>query len=399
VSIKSSPASKCAAAAAAGGADNMICFATKSMVEQDQDMILKQIFVRDIPLLDVRAEGEFAKGAFPTSVNIPILNDEQRHLVGCCYKERGPEAAYQLGVQLVGPVKDERVKAWKDFAQSNPSGYVYCFRGGSRSQISQGSLKEAGIDYPLVPGGYKRMRQFLIDELERIQDLPIIMIGGRTGSGKTRLLKQFATHVDLEGLANHRGSAFGALIQPQPSQINFENQLAIEFLKLQQSDQRPIFIEEEGRRIGQMTLPLNMHTAMLEKYPVIEMELSMNDRVQICMQDYVTELFPLFQAEYGNSAAPEAFRRVHLNNLGRIKKRVPHYEIVHQQVTRALDMFLESGNESGFCEPIEAMLHYYDKMYDYQADNRKGEVLFRGDSQAILEWARSPEGHRKLAEV
>ena len=143
--------------------------------------IITKIFTDDIPLLDVRAEVEFAKGAFPNSINIPILDDEQRHLVGTCYKKEGPKAAFDLGVELVTPVKEQRIRAWKTFSEANPTGYLYCFRGGSRSQISQAGLKEAGVDYPLVDGGYKRMRQFLIDELEKIQSLPIVMIGGRTG--------------------------------------------------------------------------------------------------------------------------------------------------------------------------------------------------------------------------
>lgn len=150
---------------------------------QNNDEVIRNILINDIPLLDVRAEVEFAKGAFPTSINIPILDDEQRRLVGTCYKEEGPEAAFELGVELVTPVKEQRVKAWKEHAEANPTGYVYCFRGGSRSQISQAGLKEAGIEYPLVVGGYKAMRQVALDELEKVQDFPIVMIGGRTGSG------------------------------------------------------------------------------------------------------------------------------------------------------------------------------------------------------------------------
>ena len=134
---------------------------------EDDDMI-RRIFTDDLPLLDVRAEVEFAKGAFPNSVNIPLLDDEQRRLVGTCYKEEGPKAAFDLGVELITPFKDQRIAAWKRFSEANPTGYLYCFRGGSRSQISQAGLKEAGVDYPLVDGGYKRMRQFLIDELEMV---------------------------------------------------------------------------------------------------------------------------------------------------------------------------------------------------------------------------------------
>jgi len=374
------------------------------------DDCIMRIFTDDIPLLDVRAEVEFEKGAFPNSVNMPILNDEQRHLVGTCYKEIGPEAAFDLGEELVTPFKEERISAWKNHAQENPAGYVYCFRGGSRSQITQSLLKEAGVDYPLVAGGYKAMRQFLIEELERVPDLPIIMIGGRTASGKTHLLKHFTRHVDLEGIANHRGSTFGALVDPQPTPINFENEVAIEFLKLRQSgslagqnqQQQPIFIEEEGRHIGRLSLPSGMHDAMIDRFPVVELETPMEDRVRICVDDYVTDMFPLFVSAEINGdldLAHEKFREAHLNSLGRIKKRVQNYEEVNSQLIKGLDLFQRSNgiDVSGFSDFTESILQYYDKMYDYQMDQRKGEVLFRGDSKSIIEWSESEEGLKGYA--
>ena len=209
-------------------------------------------------------------------------------------------------------------------------------------------------------------------------------------------MKQFPNYVDLEGVANHRGSSFGGLVNPQPTQINFENALATKFLKIQQSGKHPIIIEEEGRRIGQRILPLSMHRAMLNIFPVIELETPMDDRVNVCVQDYVTDMFPLFSAEYGDRAYEE-FRKVHLNNLCRNKKKVPHYAEIYSQVSEALDMFEDCGDTSAFRKPTKAMLQYYDTMYDYQADQRKGKVLFRGDSKSILEWAESDEGRQRLA--
>eukprot|EP00978_Attheya_sp_CCMP212_P020968 scaffold60711_cov65-Attheya_sp.AAC.15 len=383
-----------------------------SIINDDDVLLFRRIFTNDIPLLDVRAGVEFAKGAFPTSVNMPILNDEQRHLVGICYKENGSKAAYELGVELVTPVQEQLINAWKKHAEANPTGYLYCFRGGSRSAISQKGLRQmAGVEYPRVAGGYKAMRQFLLNELEQVQDLPIVMIGGRTASGKTHLLKHFTQFVDLEGLANHRGSAFGALVDPQPTQINFENDVAIAFLKLQQqqsssssltdsdsgSGQHAIFIEEEGRRIGRLTLPLSMYRSMVDHYPCVELITPWEDRVRVCMKDYVTDMFPLFESSYGD-LAHEKFRNAHLNSLDRIKKRLPDHDVIRQQVTEALDLFEQNdGDDSGFHQPIEQMLHFYDKMYDYQSSQRNGTVLFRGDSKAIIDWAESKEGRRTLA--
>ncbi|KAL3934446.1 MAG: hypothetical protein SGARI_003377 [Bacillariaceae sp.] len=138
--------------------------------------------------------------------------------------------------------------------------------------------------------------------------------------------------------------------------------------------------------------------AMLDDYPVVELETPMEDRVKICVQDYVTDMFPLFDTGYGDGAHEE-FRKVHLNSLDRIKKKVPNYGEIHQQVSEALDLFENCGDMSGFDEPTKAMLQCYDKMYDYQADQRKGEVLFRGDRKSIIEWTESEEGRRKLAVV
>jgi tRNA 2-selenouridine synthase len=359
--------------------------------------VFQNIFTNDLPLLDLRADVEFSKGAFPTSVNIPLLDDEQRRLVGTCYKTDGPEAAFALGVELITPLKGQRVQAWKDFAEAHPNGYMYCFRGGSRSQISQQGLQEAGIDYPRVTGGYKAMRQYLIDELEQIQDLPIVMIGGRTGSGKTELVKQFEHHVDLEGLANHRGSAFGGVLTPQPTQINFENTLAIGFLKLRQSQTSPIIIEEEGKRIGQLILPASMYKSMSSRYPVIELETPMDERIERCVQDYVVDLFPSFQSMYGDRAYEE-LRQTHLFSLQRIRKRLPDYETTKQQVSEALDAFEATGDLAGFYEPTKSMMHLYDKYYDFQQGERESKVLFQGDMESILEWARSHEGQTCMKE-
>mmetsp|Transcript_777 Transcript_777/g.1216 ORF Transcript_777/g.1216 Transcript_777/m.1216 type:complete len:448 (-) Transcript_777:4264-5607(-) len=359
----------------------------------------KSIFLNDAPLLDVRAEVEYEKGAFPQSVNVPILDDEQRTLVGTCYKQEGPEAAFQLGRSLMTPeVQIQRLQEWKHFLEEHPNGdgYLYCFRGGARSNIVQTELQKmtGGAKYPLVIGGYKAMRRFLIDDMEQsIKELPIVMVGGRTGSGKTHLLKRFERFVDLEGLANHRGSSFGGLVEEEPSQINFENTLAIALLKVrEESSSLPVFIEEEGRRIGRRMLPLSLHQAMLDRYPTIILETPMEERVQTCIQDYVTDLFPHFLSSYAADEAYVKFRKKQLDGLDRIKKKLgpTFYEIITRQVSEALDVFEASNGQdiSGFEEPTETLLReYYDPMYDYQSHaKRKGDVLYQGNAQELLDW-------------
>jgi tRNA 2-selenouridine synthase len=308
-----------------------------------------KIFTEGTPLLDVRADVEFSKGAYPQSVNVPILDDDQRCAVGTRYKQNGQDAAIALGHELITPeLKAQRVQAWKAHAEAHPDGYLYCFRGGLRSRITQQWLKEAGLDYPLVVGGYKAMRTYLMEETEEsIKQLPLVLIGGRTASGKTHLLKTLSRQLDLEGLANHRGSSFGALVEPQPTQINFENKISIELLKLRQAGPLPVFIEDEGRRIGQRTLPMCLHLSMVERYPLVIMEIPMEERVKSCVRDYITDLYPLFLSNYGEQAH-EKFSEKYLDNLFRIQKRFggDRYKIVNEQFIEALAL-LKDGDESG----------------------------------------------------
>jgi len=355
---------------------------------------LLQLFLEDTPLLDVRAPVEFNKGAFPTSVNIPILDSEQRALVGTCYTEEGQDAAIRLGRELMTPeLQQQRLQDWMDHIEKHPQGYMYCFRGGLRSRLAHLSLKElTGVNYPIVPGGYKAMRTFLMENMEQnVQELPVVLIGGRTACGKTTLLLELERHVDLEGLANHKGSTFGKQLDPQPAQIDFENSLAIEFIKLRQVGKLPVFIEAEGNRVGDRVLPLSLNLAMTERYPIIELEIPMAERVLTCIKDYVTDAFPRYETHYGGPAlAHKKFQEKYLSNFDRLKNRLggARHKKMRAQVEQALVQYEKDGDESGFYEPTETILgEYYDRMYDHQASKRKGEILFRGDRQAVIEFA------------
>jgi len=164
------------------------------------------ILLNDRPLLDVRAPVEFAKGAFPTSTNIPLLDDEQRAAVGTEYKKRGQDAALELGWRIASPeIKSQRQEDWLKYIGENPQGYLHCARGGKRSQLSQQLIRDAGGDYPLVEGGFKKLRNYLLSELEVCSaNLPLMLISGSTCSGKTILINKLANAIDLEGIANHR---------------------------------------------------------------------------------------------------------------------------------------------------------------------------------------------------
>ena len=149
------------------------------------------IFHNDIPLIDTRAPIEFKRGAFPNTLNMPLMNDEERHLVGLDYKNNGRNSAIDLGYRLVsGDIKMNRMDVWLDFVRKHPNGALFCFRGGLRSEIAQKWIFDSsGIKYPRVKGGYKNMRRYLTKELEQLINLKnLLIIGGQTGCGKTLLL-------------------------------------------------------------------------------------------------------------------------------------------------------------------------------------------------------------------
>ena len=145
----------------------------------------RRLFVDDIPMIDLRAPIEFTQGAFASSTSLPLMSDLEREAVGTCYKQEGQDAAIKLGHELVsGELKATRIAAWKAFIDANPHGALYCFRGGKRSQFAQQWLNESQLQYPLVPGGYKQMRNHLLDKLDyHSRTLPFTLVSGKTGSG------------------------------------------------------------------------------------------------------------------------------------------------------------------------------------------------------------------------
>lgn len=351
----------------------------------------RTLFLNDVPLMDVRAPTEFQKGSFPLASNAPLMSDEERHRVGIRYKEQGQSSAIDLGHQLVrDDIRQERVNQWVRFANSNPDGYLFCFRGGLRSRIVQEWMAEAGMDYPLIEGGYKALRRFLIDELEAIcHRMPIILVSGRTGTGKTRLLDELPNPVDLEGMANHRGSSFGRTLTPQPGQINFENRLAVAMMKAWHHGHGPAFLEDESALIGRCRLPDVLRERMAEA-PMVILERPLDERVGIILQDYVTDMVTAFVDRDGHEAGWMNFREHLLSALDRIRKRLggARHQTLRDIMERALDRQQESGDLGGHRDWIVALLRdYYDPMYDYQLDQREGRILVRDSADRLRAWA------------
>ena len=347
----------------------------------------RQLFLDDVPLMDTRAPTEFARGAFPAAHSLPLMTDDERARVGTCYKQKGQAAAIALGHFLVqGQVKARRLAAWTAFAEAHPGGYLYCFRGGLRSQIVQQWMAEAGVHYPRIRGGYKAMRQYLLAELEYcVAAARFVLVSGRTGSGKTRVIQALSRSVDLEGLANHRGSTFGALLSPQPSQIDFENRLAIALMKRLAGGDDPVILEDEGKLIGRLALPRCLLERM-QNAPLYELEMPLEERATVLVEDYVVDLGQQYRAAFGEDG-PRHHRERLQADLLRTRKRLggERYQSVSSLMDAAFDQQEATGALDGHRAWITLLLRdYYDPMYDYQMRQRAGQRLMTGNREQVI---------------
>jgi len=347
----------------------------------------RSIVLESRPLIDVRAPVEFTKGAFPTSTNLPLMDDEERRLVGIRYKEAGNSEAVKLGHQLIqGKTKAQRVEAWKAFVEQHPDAYLYCFRGGQRSKISQEWLAEAGITIPRLKGGYKAFRRFLMEESIRISDeAETIIIGGTTGTGKTLLIQKLDNAIDLEAIANHRGSSFGRYTTPQPSQIDFEDRLAYALIRHENASHDKLVIEHESHNIGRVFMPKPVFDN-LQQASLIILETPVEKRVQITFDEYVTASLAEHKAHYGEEGDDKWFEAMNAN-LQRILKRLgsERYLLLTSLLKNAYRVQQVSGSTEAHKEWVQILLEeYYDPMYNYQIEKSPIPVIFRGNEQDIL---------------
>ncbi|MCH8569249.1 MAG: tRNA 2-selenouridine(34) synthase MnmH [Balneolales bacterium] len=289
---------------------------------------------KDLPVFDVRTPGEFGKGHIPGAMNLPLFSDEERVVIGTMYKQQGRDAAVKEGLKFVGP----KLHAFVDAVGETRSRAVglYCWRGGMRSGSMAWLLQTAGFRVELLKGGYKSYRKLIKSVFE---PLKIILVSGNTGSGKTELLhalrNQGAQVLDLEELAHHKGSAFGAIGESaQPTTEQFQNEVIAKVLALDTS--RPVYVEDESITIGQVVLPDELFGAMGAS-PWIELQVPKADRVKRLV------------SYYGN-----ADPRVLAEGIGRVKKKLGGIE-----TREALDA-LSTGELD---EVASILLTYYDRMY------------------------------------
>jgi tRNA 2-selenouridine synthase len=362
----------------------------KKIIDLPQTDDYRSLFLNNTSLLDVRAPIEFNQGAFPFTQNFPLMNDEEREAIGIQYKNLGQDEAIKLGHQLVqGEIKSERVNHWEHFFKQHPQGILYCFRGGMRSKISQQWIYEkTGIIYPRVKGGYKAMRRFLIDELQTsTQRIEPVILGGRTGIGKTIFLKKIKQQIDLEGIFHHRGSVFGKHVTPQPTQIDIENTLSIELLKLQHQGHTQIVLEDEGSNIGSRRIPECLIKKMKQS-PIVILEASVEERINITFQEYIIDALAEHQSFYGEEQGYQLWTDQLQNAIDKIQRRLGG--VRHKELKALLSNAIQqqtSDNAESHKEWIKVLLvDYYDPMYDYQLSKNQERVVFKGKQNEVFDY-------------
>jgi len=300
---------------------------------------------RTIPVVDVRTPAEYEKGHIPGAFLFPLFNDRERAEVGTLYVQEGRTAAVLKGLQLVGPRLEAMARRGLEIAGGG-SLLLYCWRGGMRSQSVAWLMEKVGIRCYTLENGYKAYRNHLLGFFNNIPPT-IHVLGGLTGSGKTERLLQMAAAgeqvIDLEGLANHKGSAFGNLGNPpQPSTEHFQNLLFRAFSQMDPS--RPVWLEDESRNVGRCSLPDGLWEKM-QQARLFLLETSREERVERLMR------------EYGNFD-PDVLETAIL----KIQKRLGF-----DQSKKAI----EACHNGNIRKALEICLAYYDKAYNYQLELRK----------------------------
>mgnify|MGYP005844463159 CR=1 FL=1 len=301
-------------------------------------------FGDQIPIVDVRSPKEFDNAHIPGAYSIPLFSNEERKQVGIRYKQAGRDFAVQLGLEYVGPKMADLAKEARKLAK-NKELLIHCWRGGMRSESMAWLFEMIGIKCTLLEGGYKAYRKYIREQFKK--EIPILVLGGYTGSGKTEIIyelqKQGEQIIDLEGLANHKGSAFGTIGQlPQPSNEQFENNLAKEWMKLDTT--KAVWIEDESITMGQCGIPFPLFKRMREAQ-VFKLVIPKKIREERLVKEYA-------------NGDREGLR----NALERISRKLGGLRV--QQAIQAL-------YEGDFMKVADISLQYYDKAYGFGISKRE----------------------------
>ncbi|HEY5509717.1 MAG TPA: tRNA 2-selenouridine(34) synthase MnmH [Prolixibacteraceae bacterium] len=297
-------------------------------------------------VLDIRTPAEFDEGHLPGAISFPLFGDEERVVVGTLYKQQGREQAVLKGLELVGPKLKKFVLKAAKFA--GPL-FLYCWRGGMRSNSMAWLLSTAGREVYLLEGGYKAYRGYCRELIAN--GLKLIMLSGPTGSGKTEILHQlsFLGHqvLDLEGLANHRGSSFGGIGQPpQPNTEHFTNLIFEKIVGFDRS--KPIWVEGESQAIGKVSI-LNELFLQMNSCQAIRIDPPKSERVERLLRDYAD--FPAEELQI---------------SVEKISKRLGGKDTQDA---------LEALNAGDYRKVVEITLGYYDKSYDFSMARRDTKMI------------------------
>lgn len=319
-------------------------------------------------IIDVRAPIEFEKGHITNAINIPLFEDVERAEIGTLYKQQGKEIAVNRGLEIVSPKLVPFVNQVKSLTK-NKKVFIYCFRGGMRSNSFAWLMNISGLDATILEGGYKNYRNHVLNYFE--QEKKLVIIGGMTGSGKTDLLKKLVKLdfqiIDLEKLANHKGSAFGSINEEKqkPQQI-FENNL---FHQLRLLDPKKlILIEDESQTIGYNKIP-HAFWLQMKKAPIIKLDIPFELRVQKLVQDYTT------------------------TNIDALKICVKKIE--QNLGIQNASLCLKYLDENNLTDVARLTLKYYDKAYSYTYNKKNTQLII----PLVLDSMNIEENTLKLKEL
>lgn len=318
-------------------------------------MSIKKISIEEFVLLspsysviDVRSPGEFLHAHFPGAHNLPLFSNEERKEVGTTYKKVSRESAIKIGLDYFGPKMRNMIEEVEKKNKIGDPIIVYCWRGGMRSAGVSWLLDLYGFNVHILIGGYKSFRKWVLNEFKKPRQFSVL--GGYTGSGKTDIIKSIkkagAQAIDLEKLANHKGSAFGGIGQPnQPSQEMFENHLA-----LQLNNTTSCWLEDESQRIGSLNIPHSLWE-QIRKAPLYFIDIPFEERLKYILNDY------------GSLDTNKL-----IDSTLRIQKRLGPLE------TKNTLTWLKKENTG---EAFTILLQYYDKQYIKALNKRENlkEIL------------------------
>lgn len=302
------------------------------------------------PILDVRTPAEYEQGHIPQAINLPLFSNDERKEIGILYKKRGRDLAVKRGLEFIGPKMRNLVETAEKVApQQNV--LVHCWRGGMRSESLAWLLQFSGFNVSVLEGGYKKFRNWVLQTLGISK--PVIVLGGMTGSGKTYILKELdrlgEQVIDLEGLANHKGSAFGSLgEEEQPTNEQYENTLAMLWWKL--DPDQPVWLEDESSRIGKIILPEKIYQ-QIRQAPVLEIKVNYKRRIEHLVNEY-----SVYPKEQLANCVQKIERR-----LGGLRTRQALEAIENEEFEKVADL----------------TLHYYDKTYRYGISQRNPETIYQ----------------------